>query len=134
MVRVEVKWQKEVFKDLEVDISAPPAVFKTQLFSLTGVAPDRQKIMGLKGGLLRDDADWGSTGIKDGSRITMLGTAGAVPVAPTQAPTFLEDLPEDQQDVMGLSKYGAGLENLGNTCYMNSTLQCLYGVEELREE
>ncbi|KAL6784342.1 hypothetical protein ACKKBG_A05775 [Auxenochlorella protothecoides x Auxenochlorella symbiontica] len=134
MVRVEVKWQKEVFKDLEVDISAPPAVFKTQLFSITGVAPDRQKIMGLKGGLLRDDADWGSTGIKDGSRITMLGTAGAVPVAPTQAPTFLEDLPEDQQDVTGLSKYGAGLENLGNTCYMNSTLQCLYGVEELRED
>lgn len=44
----------------------------------------------------------------------------------------MEDLPEEEQDVTGLAKYGAGLQNMGNTCYMNSTLQCFYGVRELR--
>jgi ubiquitin carboxyl-terminal hydrolase 14 len=35
-VAVDVKWQKEVFKGVEIDMSQPPIVFKNQLFSLTG--------------------------------------------------------------------------------------------------
>jgi ubiquitin carboxyl-terminal hydrolase 14 len=47
-----VKWKKEVFANIEIDMSQPPIVFKTQLYTLTGVPPERQKIM-VKGGLLK---------------------------------------------------------------------------------
>lgn len=31
-----------------------------------------------------------------------------IPEAPEVAPVFMEDIPEDEQDIMGLKKYGAG--------------------------
>jgi ubiquitin carboxyl-terminal hydrolase 14 len=100
-VTVEVKWQKDVFKDVEVDLEQPPSVFKTQLFSLTGVPPERQKVMGVKGGLLKDDADWGKLGLKAGQKLTMMGSADKVPEAPATQQTFMEDLPEEEQDTSG---------------------------------
>ena len=42
-VKVNVKWGKEELKDVEVDLGQTGAAFKAQLFSLTGVPPDRQK-------------------------------------------------------------------------------------------
>lgn len=132
-IHVDVKWQKELFPKVEIDTTQPPLTFKLQLFSLTGVPPERQKIMGFKGGLLKDDADWKAIGATSGTKVTMLGTAERAPEPPKVQTTFVEDLPEEQQDTTGgLSRYGAGLENMGNTCYMNSTVQCLYAVPELR--
>lgn len=130
-LKVQVKWQKDTY-DVEIDKSQPPAMFKQQLFSLTGVPADRQKIL-VKGGMLKDDADWNKVAVKEGQRLMMMGTAHKVPEAPQSSQVFLEDLPENEQDVDGFAKYGAGLQNLGNTCYMNSTLQCLYAVPELRQ-
>lgn len=49
---MSVKWQKEVFSNVEIDTSQTPYVFKCQLYDLTGVPPERQKIM-VKGGLLK---------------------------------------------------------------------------------
>ncbi len=132
MVKVNVKWGKELFSDVEVDLSQPPLAFKTQLFSLSNVPPERQKVL-IKGGQLKDD-DWGKQVPKDGLTIMMMGTADEIKVdAPENAPTFVEDLPEEEQDTLGTKAYGSGLVNLGNTCYMNSTLQCLYSAEGLRE-
>jgi len=51
-----VKWGRELYPDIDVNTDEEPILFKAQLFALTGVQPERQKIM-CKGGILKDD-EW----------------------------------------------------------------------------
>lgn len=44
MVRVFVKWGKERF-EVDANVEDSPLQLKSQLFSLTGVNPDRQKVL-----------------------------------------------------------------------------------------
>jgi len=130
MLKLTVKWQKNTY-EVEADTSQPPVLFKAQLESLTGVPSERQKIM-VKGGMLRDDGDWARTGLKDGAKVMMMGTAEKPIEAPKEEVKFVEDLPEGEQAAQATAQFGAGIRNLGNTCYVNATLQCLYRVPELR--
>lgn len=127
-LKITVKWGRELFQGINVDTDAKPACFRQQLFDLTGVRPERQKIM-FKGNILKD-AEW-NLDLKEGSTVLLLGTKDVVPETPSKPARFIEDMDTDMATALEID-LPAGFKNLGNTCYLNATLQCLKSIPELR--
>ncbi|GAW15449.1 hypothetical protein ANO14919_048580 [Xylariales sp. No.14919] len=131
-IPVVVKHQGKKY-DVEVDPESTGEVFKFQLYSLTGVEPERQKVL-LKG-VLKDDTPMSNFSLKPGQNIMMLGTPsseGKDLVRPSEKVKFVEDMTEAEA-AQQEGAIPAGLTNLGNTCYLNSTLQALRAIPELQD-
>jgi len=94
---------------------------------LTGVVPDRQKIV-FKGKTLKDD--WEGFKIEDGSLIMLLGTVSEAPKKLTDEPMEVEN--KDRYIEEKKLNLPAGLNNLGNTCFMNASLQVMKTIPELQ--
>lgn len=135
MVPLTVKWGKETIS-IELIPSNGVKGLKADLESKTGVPADRMKLMpkskGLWKGILKEEFDLTSIDyakIKQPIQILLMGSATKL-TGPKSKTVFIEDLPPEE--VAKVTPEPPGLANLGNTCYLNSVVQCLRAIPTLK--
>ena len=93
---VNVKWGKEVFKQVEVDLTEDVMTFRSQMYCLSNVPVDKQKIL-VKGKQIKDADDLKTFKLKKDQTIMMMGVAeGQGLKEPEKAKVFWEDMTPEQ--------------------------------------
>jgi ubiquitin carboxyl-terminal hydrolase 14 len=132
MVLIKLKWNKITYDDVQINVEDGALAFKKKVYELTRVPIDRQKLMakGAWVGILKDDTDLTKVKLTEASQVLLMGSAEVI-AEPTETVKFFEDMSSQERAETGVT-VPSGLVNLGNTCYMNSTIQCLRRIPELR--
>eukprot|EP01083_Nonionella_stella_P098948 278309_1 len=135
-IPIIVKWGKETIS-LTLTPSLGVKALKSNLYEKTHVPMERMKLMpkskGLWRGLLKDDFDFTTITfdkVKAPITILLMGSAEKL-TGPKVKTIFVEDL--KPEEVAQHAPEPSGLNNLGNTCYLNSVMQCLRTVKVFRQ-
>ena len=73
-MQIKLKWKKDKH-DIDVDTTQSPLDFKVQVYSLTGLPPDQQKLI-FRGHILKDDDEWASIDLRKGMVVMLVETHG----------------------------------------------------------